>query len=475
MRHWDAERVAMAAGARLLDGRGARVSGGPTSAAIDTRRLAGGELFVGLPGERADGGAHGAEALRAGAWGVLVTPAHAEAALAEAPAAGVAGVVLAHEDPLTGMQALARAWRGELRSRGARVVAVTGSAGKTSTKDILAALLGGLVRTAVSPANHNTEIGLPLALLAAPADVEVVVLELAMRGRGQIAELTAIAEPEVGVIVNVGPAHLELLGSLEAIAAAKAELIAGLDPGRSIVVPAGEALLERHMRSDLNVVSFGEGGDVTLLERHADGSVVIGHDGEEIALRPSFAQRHNLLNLLAAVAVARALGHTPAGRLEVDFSAMRGQRLALPGGAVLIDDCYNANPMSMRAAIDELAATAPARRVAVLGDMLELGEDSLRLHREIGEYAAAGGVSLLVAVGPQAAEMRHGFAGEAHTVADAAAAGELLRGLLREDDTVLLKASRGVRLERVREILTGRSARPDEGRALASSATAEQR
>jgi len=475
MREWDAERIAGAAGAELLAGADTRGLAGPRGAAIDSRLLHGGELFIGLPGERVDGGAHATEALRAGAWGVLVAPVHAEAALAGRTQSGGAGVVLAHEDPLAAMQALAGAWRGELRARGARVVAITGSAGKTSTKDILAALLGGVVRTAASPANHNTEIGLPLALLAVPGEVEVVVLEMAMRGPGQIAELTAIAEPDVGVIVNVGPAHLELLGSLEAIAAAKAELIAGMAPGTSIIVPADEALLEPHLRSELDVLTFGEAGDVTLLARHADGSVAIGHDGAEMVLAPSFNQRHNLLNLLAAVAAARALGHTPSGPLEVNFSAMRGQRLTLPGGAVLIDDCYNANPMSMRAAIDELAATAPARRVAVLGDMLELGEDSPRLHREIGELAAAGGVGLLVTVGPLAAEIGRGFPGEVHAVGDAAAAGELLRGLLREDDTVLLKASRGVGLERAVAILSGASNERGAPRVPASSAGPERR
>jgi UDP-N-acetylmuramoyl-tripeptide--D-alanyl-D-alanine ligase len=446
MRNWDGQRVATASGARLL-GAGAEAAGtGPRGASIDTRRLARGQLFVGLPGSRVDGGEHAGEALAAGAWGVLVAPKHARAAEAE----GHAGVVLAHPDPLAGMQALARAWRAELRAHGGRVVAITGSAGKTSTKDILAALLGGAMRTAASPANHNTEIGLPLALLGAPADTEVLVLELAMRGAGQIAELTAIAEPDVGVIVNVGPAHLESLGSLEAIAAAKAELIAGLAPGADVVLPAEEPLLEPHLRGDLTVRTFGErAGDVSLRERRADGGVVIAVEGQEIVLWPSFRQRHNLLNLLAAVAAARALGHTPAGRLEVGFSAMRGQRRELAGGVLLIDDCYNANPMSMRAAIDDLAETAPGRRVAVLGDMLELGPQAQSLHRELGEHADASGVALLVTVGPLAAEMRSGFAGESHAVADAQAAAELVPELLRDGDTVLVKASRGVGLERV--------------------------
>ncbi len=452
MRAWDARHLAAAAGARLVRAP-VRAEGpppadqlpGPVRVSIDSRAIAPGELFVGLRGERVDGGEHAAQALADGAWGVLVAPAHADA-LADS---GHVGAVLAHGDPLAGLQALARAWRRELRARGAMVVAITGSTGKTSTKDILAALLGERLRVASSPENLNTEIGLPLALLAAPADTELLVLELAMRGAGQIAELTAIAEPEVGVIVNVGEAHLELLGSREAIAAAKAELVAGLAPGASAVLPADEPLLVPHLRTDVRTITFGEGGDVALAERHADGSVLIVHDGARIALWPSFTQAYNLQNLLAAVAAARALGYTPRGRVDVRFSALRGQREQLPGGVVLVADCYNANPMSMRAAIDDLAETAPARRVAVLGDMLELGPESPRLHREIGAHARTGGVELLVTVGPLAAEMRAAFAGESYAAPDARAAGELVAGLLQEGDTVLVKGSRGVGLERM--------------------------
>ncbi len=175
-------------------------------------------------------------------------------------------------------------------------------------------------------------------------ETELLVLEMAMRGPGQIAQLTAIAEPDVGVIVNVGPAHLELLGSLEAIAAAKAELIAGLAPGASVVVPAGEPLLAPHLRADVHVVTFGDGGEVWLAERRADGAVLI-RDGEaEIELWPSFAQAYNLRNLLAAVAAARALGYTPRGRVDVRFSAMRGQREELPGGVALIERLLQRQP-----------------------------------------------------------------------------------------------------------------------------------
>ncbi len=372
---------------------------------------------------------------------------------ARLPRPRTGGAVLSHAEPLAAMQALAHAWRGELGDGGARVVGVTGSTGKTSTKDILAALLGAQMRTVASPENLNTQIGLPLAILAAPAGTQALVVEMAMRGPGQIAELTAIAEPDVGVIVNIGPVHLELLGSLEAIAAAKAELIAGMRGGAKVVVPAGEPLLERHLRADVETLTFGDGGDVAL-EQAAQGRVRLRAFEQTIELQPSFAQAHNIENLLAAVAVAVALGIEPAelaaqDSLEVRFSSLRGEHLTLAGGVVVINDCYNANPMSMRAAIDDLAQTAPARRVAVLGDMLELGPQAPRLHREVGLYADEAGVDLLITVGALAAEMRAEFEGESYAVADAPAAAEQLQPLLREGDTVLVKGSRGVGLERV--------------------------
>jgi UDP-N-acetylmuramoyl-tripeptide--D-alanyl-D-alanine ligase len=454
MRGWEAQLIARAAGAEALALTAPGSLAGPASVTVDSRAIAPGSLFVGLRGERVDGGEFASRALAQGAWGVLVAPEHAGAA-----AAMEAGVVLAHPDPLAGLQSLARAWLAQLRADGARVVAITGSTGKTSTKDILTALLGKQVATACSPANHNTEIGLPLAILGAPAGTRALVLEMAMRGPGQIAELTAIAEPEVGVIVNVGPVHLELLGTVEEVAAAKAELLAGLAPGASAVVPAGETLLAPYLRADLRTLTFGPGGDFELIEGAAAGRVRIADrtSGERIALAPSFEQAHNLSNLLAAVAAARALGITPDGEVNVRFSALRGERSQLPGGIVLIDDCYNANPMSMRAAIDELARSATGRRVAVLGDMLELGARERELHEEIGAYAADRGVAELVTVGSLAAAMAGPFAAAnggvagrgAHTTADAQEAAQALRELLAPGDTVLVKGSRGVGLERV--------------------------
>ena len=429
MRDWSPERVAGAAGVHLARPATLAPDGppGPTRVTIDSRDVRPGDLFVGLRGENVDGGRFAAAALAAGAWGVLVAPQYATGGgVREQP-----GVLLTSEDPLAGLQALARSWR---RALGAQVIAITGSTGKTSTKDLLAAMVAQGRSVAATEQNLNTEIGLPLTILAAPAGSEVLVLEMAMRGVGQIAELTAIAEPDVGIIVNVGPVHLELLGSLEAIAATKAELIADLRPGATAVLPAGEPLLEAHRRDDLHTVTFGPGGDVAELPT---------------GLELPFASEHMRSNALAALAAARAVGVEPAGRLDVRLSALRGQRIELPGRVLVIDDCYNANPMSMRAALDDLAASAPARRVAVLGDMLELGPDEARFHAQIGTYAAECGVDVLVTVGPLAAGMAAGFgdAGEHHATDTAAAAAQLVAQLVTPGDTVLVKGSRGVGLE----------------------------
>ncbi len=443
---WDAERVANAAGARVRR----REPGGPVRAVIDSREAGSGDLFVGLGGSRVDGGAFAGAALAAGAWGVLVHPEHGEAAAAAAAAAGPGrGAVLVADDPLSALQALARAWR---RALGARVVAITGSTGKTSTKDILAAVLGRELVTAASPRNLNTEIGLPLSVLGAAPGTEALVLELAMRGPGQIALLTEICAPDVGVVVNVGPAHLELLGSLTAIAAAKAELLAGLEPGATAVIPAGEPLLEPHVRGDLETVRFGPGGDIRLVSAGPEG-VVIDAAGARLELEPGFRARHLLDDLLAAVGAARALGVTPGGRVTVSFTEGRGERIALAGGVTVVDDCYNANPMSMRAALQELQQTARGRRVAVLGDMLELGPEEPRFHRELGAQASAAGVDLLVTVGARAALAGEGFAAEHRHARDAGEAARLVPGLVRAGDTVLIKASRGVGLELVADAL----------------------
>jgi UDP-N-acetylmuramoyl-tripeptide--D-alanyl-D-alanine ligase len=451
MRTWTPEQVAGAAGARLVSPP--PTGGGPERVTIDSRQAGPGSLFVGLPGEHVDGGRFAPHALAAGAWGVLTTPEHAEAARCAVP-----GALLAADEPLAALQRLANAWR---RALDVQVIGVTGSTGKTSTKDLLLALLAPHRRTVASRANFNTEIGVPLEILAAPADTEVLVLEMAMRGPGQIAELAAIAEPDVGVIVSIGPVHLELLGTIEAIAAAKAELIAALKPSGTAVLPADEPLLDPHRRTDLTTITFGDSGDVRLM-RSEDERVEIDLDGRPVALEVPFRQTHLRRNLLAAAAAALAVGVVPAGRVELELTAGRGQHLTLPGGVTLIDGCYNANPMSTRAALEDLEQTVMrtpgARSVAVLGDMLELGPSERDFHLEIGAQAARSGVELLVTVGPRAAAMAERYDGEVRILPDAAAAAELVPELIRPGDVVLVKGSFAVGLEAVCRAMSAGSA-----------------
>jgi UDP-N-acetylmuramoyl-tripeptide--D-alanyl-D-alanine ligase len=332
---------------------------------------------------------------------------------------------------------------------------VTGSTGKTSTKDLLRGLLSPHRRTVASRANFNTEIGMPLQILSAPSGTEVLVLEMGMRGVGQIAELARIAEPDVGVIVSIGPVHLELMGTIEAIAAAKAELIAALPAGATAIVPAGEALLAPHLREDLTTVTFGPEADVTFMSQDATCVEIDARraGGGLVHLDVNFAEAHLRQDLLAAVAAALAVGVQPNGRLELALSPGRGQRHLLAAGITLLDDAYNANPVSMRAALDALAATeTDGRRIAVLGDMLELGADAIGFHEQIGAHAD-GIADILVTVGPLAAAMAPSFHGEHHHTADAEAASALLPQLIGGGDVVLVKASNGVGLKRVCETL----------------------
>jgi UDP-N-acetylmuramoyl-tripeptide--D-alanyl-D-alanine ligase len=431
----------------IADAVGCRLSAvgwngeGPVRAVVDSREAGPGDLFFGVKGESVDGGRFAAEALEKGAWGAVVTPEWAQPSRQPTADSRLFPV----DNPLKALASLALAWRREL---GCRVVGVTGSTGKTSTKDILAALLAQRWRTHANRENFNTEIGLPLTVLEAERGVEALVLEMAMRGAGQIAELTAIAEPDVGLIVNVGPVHLELLGTVERIAAAKAELIRDLRPGAACAIPAGEPLLEPHIRTDVETITFGEGGHVHL-KSFEGGRAEIDARGQEVSLDLSFSEPHNVQNTVAAVAAATALGHTPNGRVDVTFSSLRGEVVDLGGGVTVVNDCYNANPMSMRAALQHLAETPAERRIAILGTMAELGPETERYHREIGERAEELGIDVLVTVGEPALAIADGFGGERYAVGTPEEARAILEELALPGDRVLVKGSRSVGLERV--------------------------
>jgi UDP-N-acetylmuramoyl-tripeptide--D-alanyl-D-alanine ligase len=414
---------------RLERSRGAeRVTG----VSIDSRSIEPGDLFVAVGG----GVDFVKDALEAGAAAALIP-----------------------EDAFGALGALGRTVRERSNTK---VVAVTGSTARTSTKDILGALCTPHARTVVAEGSQNNEIGLPLTLCRLDEQTEIAIVEMGMRGLGQIAELCEIAQPDVGIITSVGPVHLELLGTVERVAQAKAELIGSLPSGGTAVVPAGEAYLEPYLdREDIQIARFGDGGDVSLSYFAArDGSARIRVEafGRPLTLEFSFGSRYNATNALAAIAAYHALG-LPLGKLQkgarhVQLSRLRGEEVPLPEGGVLINDCYNANPLSMAAALEHLQQRAGnARKVAVLGDMAELGAGAPAYHREVGAGAARAGVDVLVAVGPLSRGYVQGARGVqvtrwAPTVEQGLAA---LRGVLRPGDYVLVKGSRAMGLEVIAE------------------------
>jgi UDP-N-acetylmuramoyl-tripeptide--D-alanyl-D-alanine ligase len=365
-----------------------------------------------------------------------------------------AAATLVPDDGFAAMAAIGRSVRGR---SSARVVGITGSTGKTSTKDILAALCAPVARTVAAEASFNNELGVPLTLCRLEQDTEVCVLELAMRGLGQIAYLADIARPDVGVITSVGPAHLELVGSLAAVAEAKAELLAALPTGAAAVVPNNVPELEPYLRDDLEVRRFGR-DQILDYEIVGDFARVRYRLGErELELSFNFTARHHALNALAALHAYDSLGlpleEARRGSSQIAFSRWRGDEIPLPGGGVLINDAYNANPISMRAAIDHLVERAHERRsIAVLGEMAELGTDAPAYHREIGVYASAAGIDLLIAVGPLAQEYLDAWSEDepgALWVPTVEAAQLTLADLLQPGDCVLVKASRAAGLEAV--------------------------
>jgi UDP-N-acetylmuramoyl-tripeptide--D-alanyl-D-alanine ligase len=380
-----------------------------TGVKVDSRRIEPGDLFVAI-GRGVD---HLDDALGRGAAATLVP-----------------------DEPFPAMAALGRAVRDR---SSARVVGITGSTGKTSTKDILAALCAPAVATVAAEASYNNEIGVPLTLCRLEPTTEVCVLELAMRGFGQIADLCEIARPEIGVVTNVGPAHLELVGSLEGVLRAKGELVAALPPGGTAIVPE-EFPIER---DDIEVVRLGD-PEVAF----DDGRTVVG------GVNFNVSSRHQAANAVAALAALDALGLPRPQSVDVDFSRWRGEEVELPGGGLLINDAYNANPVSMRAALVYLAERAGGRRrVAILGEMAELGPGAPEFHRQTGKEAARIGIEVLVAVGEPARGYLEGGVPVTRWVADASAALAVAEEVVEPGDCVLVKASRAVGLEVVAEAL----------------------
>lgn len=326
-----------------------------------------------------------------------------------------------------------------LRDRsGARVVGITGSTGKTSTKDILAALCSHVAPTVATEASYNAELGVPLTLGRLEPDTELCLVEMGMRGFGQIAELCEIARPDVAIITAIGPVHLELVGSVDGVARSKAELVQALPEGGIAVVPRS-AELEPYLPDRVDVRRVGE----VDVELRGDGAHIAFGGGR---IRFPLTSRHQAQNALTALVAYDALA-LPLDRLQegadaVELSRWRGEELPLAGGGVVVNDAYNANPTSMRAALEHLALRGNGRRlVAILGGMAELGEHAERYHRELGELARELEIEVL-AVGALARDY-----GAATWVPDAESAVAAAEELVQPGDAVLVKASRSVGLE----------------------------
>ncbi|HHY33404.1 MAG TPA: UDP-N-acetylmuramoyl-tripeptide--D-alanyl-D-alanine ligase [Firmicutes bacterium] len=444
--------------------------GGPPGAPVfsavctDSRNVVGGEIFFALTGAKFDGHDFAAQAVAKGARGIVASRFDKVAGLA----ASVPVVVV--DDPLKALQRLARYHRCRL---GIPVVAVTGSTGKTTTKDMAHSIFMERMRSARTEENFNNEVGVPLTLLALDPRHEICVVEIGMRGKGQIRELAEIVRPDVGVVTNVGPSHVELLGSVENVALAKAELVEALGPDGVAVLNADcEYTAAMKDKTCAKAVFFGIDHDADV---RASDIEVLGEAGTRFTM--SYGQRsfrvhvpvpgvHHVYDALAAGAAALVMGldsfAVAQGLAHFEPSHGRSGMVETPRGFTVIDDTYNANPASMKAALAALRDVAGGRRkIAVLGNMLELGEISAEAHRELGRAAVAHGCDVLVTVGDLAR-----LAGEEalrlgksprHVVmcSTNAQAVNALDGLVEPGDVILVKGSRAMRMEEVVRALVG--------------------
>jgi UDP-N-acetylmuramoyl-tripeptide--D-alanyl-D-alanine ligase len=440
-----------------------------TGVSIDTRTLKAGDLFIAIRGERFDGADFAGPAIDAGAGGLVVPHGWRSAAGREPKAhGGRPPVVIEVGDTTVALQALAHAVR---RESGTKVVAVTGSAGKTTTKEVTFELLSSRYRVIRNKGNFNNHIGLPLSLVELRQRPEIAVVELGMNHVGEIAALVRIAEPDVRVWTTVGEAHLEFFASVDAIAEAKAEIFEGANESTRLVANADDhRIVARLPRFGGRVVTFGidHAADIratAVVDRGIDGtSAHVTTPKGSADLTTPLIGRRNLANVLAATAVALEFD-VPLPAIVDRASRLappprRGEVIRLASGVTVVDDSYNANPPATLHAIELLAAARASRRIAVLGEMLELGGPALRLHEEVGRAAARARIDWLVTVGgaPAAALGEAAIAAglaAAHVrhcaTSDEAAAAVV--ALVRDGDVVLVKGSRAIRTERVVERL----------------------
>ncbi|MDI6693365.1 MAG: UDP-N-acetylmuramoyl-tripeptide--D-alanyl-D-alanine ligase [Anaerosomatales bacterium] len=458
-----AERIAEATQGQLVAGDGSVMANGLS---IDSREVQPGNAFVALVGEHADGHDFVRAAVDAGARVVIVTRADEPVLEAVAGSRHPEAAVVLVADAVAAIQAMAAYHRSRLTCP---VVGVTGSTGKTTTKDFMRAALATTFKVVASEGNRNNELGVPLTIFEAGADTGALVVEMAMRGPGQIAELAAIARPTHGLVTNVGLSHVGVLGSQEAIAEAKGELVEAIPESGAVFLNGDDAWTERlRERARARVVTYGtsEECDVRAEEIAVDEDglpvfTLVAGDARASVKLPVLG-KHNVYNALAAAAVALDLGveleRVVNGLAEARMSGMRMDVFESASGVTVINDAYNANPVSMRAAISALMDTrAAGKRIAVLGDMAELGSLAELAHFQLGEEVGRSGIDVLVTVGTLARRIAEGARAEGmgpdavRPCATPEEASEVLDDLLEAGDVVLVKASRVMGLERVVE------------------------
>jgi UDP-N-acetylmuramoyl-tripeptide--D-alanyl-D-alanine ligase len=440
-------------------------------AAVDSRLVAAGELFVALPGERTDGHRYLGDAVTAGAAALVVTRHLDDAALEHLGDVTVVRV----KDALAALHAIAAIWRARFDPL---VVGVTGSIAKTSTKEAIGVVFGRRWNTLVSEGNQNNEIGLPLTLLRLRSEHRAAVLEMGMYVGGEIATLARIGRPSIGVVTAVQGVHLARIGSLDAIEAAKGELVEALPPNGTAILNADDSRVRRMAsRTAARILTYGFATDADVQAEDVESA---GMDGMRFRLllpgglvRPVAVPtlgRLSVHNALAAAATGIAAGLSPdliVDGLQAGWSAPHRTELVRAGGVTIVDDSYNASPGSVIAALDLLGGL-PGRRIAVLGEMLELGPNSDMGHRGVGR-AAAPVCQLLVTVGAGATDIARGAreaglpADRLFEAADQEAVLELLRPRLRPGDVILVKASRGIALDRLVDRLRDELGPPTRG------------
>ncbi len=415
----------------------------------DSRKISKGSMFIAIKGEKFNGEDFAIEAIEKGAAGVIVNENCLEEKLPKT------GLILKVADTLATYQNFARAWRENFKIP---LVAITGSNGKTTTKDLTAAALGGLGEIQKTSGNFNNEMGVPITLLGINENHKAAVVEIGMRGLGQIESLSKIVKPNIGIVTNVGETHIELLGSIENIAKAKSELVEAIHEGGIVILNADDSnviKMKSKVKSGVKIITFGIDNDADIkAEKITSDSATTKFFVNDFEFEIPMLGRHNVLNALAAICAGIAVNLTfekiRDGLKNLNKTKMRFE-IEERNGLKIINDAYNASPASMRAALQTTAQIAEGRKIAVLGDMLELGEISEKAHRQVGEEVFKNNFDILITYGQLGKFIAEGAVGvkKIFTSDTHEEAANYLKKILQSGDTILFKGSRGMQMEKI--------------------------